>query len=127
MVVFRTPMAGSHLLLFTLALLFITTVVGWGLVLSAISHTQQQAILFVFIFAMVEVTFSGYIVSLDNMPAFLQTISRIVSLQHFLVIVRSVMLKGANLAELLPNVLALVILCVGFWTLALRSIARSLE
>jgi ABC-2 type transport system permease protein len=125
--VFQTPMNGSPLLLGALTLLFIATVVGWGLVISAISRTQQQAILFVFIVAMVEVAFSGYIVSLENLPSVLQTISNAVALRHYLIIVRSVMLRGAGLYDLVPEVFALGVLCVVAWLIALRSIARSLD
>jgi ABC-2 type transport system permease protein len=125
--VFRVPMNGSSFLFVALTMLFITTVVGWGLIISAISRTQQQAILFVFILAMVEMTFSGYIVSLDNMPNLLQTISRLAPLQHYLVIVRSIMLKGAGLDELWPQAAALAVLCLAIWSVALHSVARPVE
>lgn len=125
--VFKVPMNGSFLLLAALTTLFITTVVGWGLIISAVSRTQQQAILFVFILAMVEMTFSGYIVSLENMPSFLQTISRLVPLQHYLTIVRSIMLKGATLRGLAPQVAALTALCLVIWLIAMRSVARQVE
>jgi ABC-2 type transport system permease protein len=125
--VFKVPMNGSPLTFVALTMLFITTVVGWGLIISAISRTQQQAILFVFILAMVEVTFSGYIVSLDNIPGFLQTISRLVPLQHYLVVARSIMLKGAGLEELAPQAVALAVLCIAIWAVAVRSVARRVE
>jgi ABC-2 type transport system permease protein len=125
--VFKVPMNGSPLTFVALTMLFITTVVGWGLIISAISRTQQQAILFVFILAMVEVTFSGYIVSLDNIPGFLRTISRLVPLQHYLVVARSIMLKGAGLEELAPQAVALAVLCIAIWAVAVRSVARRVE
>ena len=125
--VFGTPMKGSALLLAALSLLFITTQVGWGLVLSAISRTQQQAILFVFIQAMVDMTFSGFLVSVKNMPEILQTIAQFVPLRHYLAILRSVMLKGAGLEELWPNAAALLILGVVMWLLGLRAVARQLD
>ncbi len=125
--VFEAPMNGSPLLLATLTLLFITVEVGWGLVISAISRTQQQAILFVFIQAMVDMAFSGFMVPLKNMPALLQAISRFVPLQHYLVIVRSVMLKGTGLEELWPQVAALGALGVAMGLVALRSVARRME
>jgi ABC-2 type transport system permease protein len=125
--VFHVPMNGSLLLLASLTTLFIVTVVGWGLFISAISRTQQQAILFVFIQAMVDIAFSGFLVAVENMPPLLQLISRIVPLQHYLVIIRGVMLKGAGLEELWPQVVALVVLMVGVWLIALRSTARRLE
>jgi ABC-2 type transport system permease protein len=125
--VFQVPMNGSVLLLVTLTLLFIVTVVGWGLVISAISRTQQQAILFVFIQAMVEITFSGFLVPVENMPGALQAISHFFPLQHYLVIVRGIMLKGAGLAELWPQAEALLGLSFAMGLLALRTIARRLE
>jgi ABC-2 type transport system permease protein len=125
--VFQTPMEGSPLLLAALSLLFISTQVGWGLVLSAISRTQQQAILFVFIQAMLDMTFSGFLVPVKNMPEALQTIARFVPLQHYLAILRSVMLKGAGLEELWRNAAALLMLGIVMWILGLRAVARHVE
>lgn len=107
--VLGAPMNGSPLLLAFLTLLFVTTVVGWGLVISAISRTQQQAILIVVIQAMVEITFSGLMVPVKNMPPLLQAIARIVPLRYYLEIVRGVMLKGAGLDVLGQDVLALMV------------------
>ena len=127
LVVFQVPMNGSPLLLAALTLLFITAQVSWGLVISSISRTQQQAILFVFIMAMVDMTFSGFMVPVKNMPALLQFISRFVPLQHYLSIVRGIMLKGAGLDELWPHVIALILLSLGMGFVALRSVSRRLE
>jgi ABC-2 type transport system permease protein len=127
LVVFHVPMNGSPTLLALLSLLFVSVEVGWGLVISAISRTQQQAILFVFIQAMVDVAFSGFLVPVKNMPQVLQMISRFVPLQHYLVIMRSVMLKGSGLAELWPEALALGGLGLVMGGVALRSIARRVE
>ena len=126
-VVFDVPMNGSPLLLAALTLLFVAAVVGWGVSISAISRTQQQAILFVFIQAMMDVTFSGFLVPVKNMPAVLQAISRFVPLQHYLVIVRSVMLKGAGLEELWPQVAALAALSLVTGLVALGTVARRVE
>jgi ABC-2 type transport system permease protein len=125
--VFRLPMNGSLPLLAALTLLFITTVVSWGVAISAISRTQQQAILFVFIQAMMDVTFSGFLVPVKNMPGFLQFISRFVPLQHYLVIIRSITLKGAGLSELWPQVAALAGLTLIMGIFALRTVARNVE
>jgi ABC-2 type transport system permease protein len=125
--VFQVPMNGSLLLLATLTLLFLIAEVSWGLVISAVSRTQQQAILFVFIQAMVDMTFSGFIVPVKNMPPLLQAISRFVPLQHYLTIVRGIMLRGAGLAELWPQVVALSLLGLVMGMVALRSVARRLE
>jgi ABC-2 type transport system permease protein len=125
--VFQVPMNGSPALLAALTVLFVAAVVGWGLVISAIARTQQQAILFVFILAMMEITFSGFMVPVENMPRLLQAISRIAPLQHYLVIVRSIMLKGAGLEELWPHVVTLAALSLVMGVMALRIVARRLE
>ena len=67
-VVFHVPMNGSVLLLAALTGLYVTAVANWGVALSSFSRTQQQAILLVFIQAMVEITLSGYLVPVKNLP-----------------------------------------------------------
>jgi len=104
---FEVPMRGSALLLFILTLLFVIAEIGWGMLISAAARTQQQAILFVFILAMVDIAFSGYLVPVKNLPALLQWTARVVPMYHYLVVIRAVMLKGAALATLWPHALAL--------------------
>ena len=125
--VFGVPMRGSFSLLLGLSLLFITAEIGWGLTLSALSHTQQQAVLIIFVLALVDISFSGYMVPIERMPAALQMLSQIFPMQHYLVIIRSVMLKGAGLVAVLPQVLALVALWLGSSTVALVSLRNRLD
>jgi ABC-2 type transport system permease protein len=127
LLVFQVPMHGSVVLLAAMTLLFVATVVNWGMVISAVSRTQQQAILFVFILAMMEITFSGFLVPVKNMPPFLQWISRFAPLQHYLIIIRSIMLKGAGLQELWPQVVALLVLSLVMGLAAMRVVARRLD
>lgn len=125
--VFHVPMNGSPVLLAGLSLLFISAVASWGLVISAFSRTQQQAILFVFVQAMVDMTFSGFLVRVKDMPAFLQALSRVVPLQYYLTIVRSIMIKGAGFEDLKTPVLALAALAAVMGVAALASVARRVE
>jgi ABC-2 type transport system permease protein len=66
-------------------------------------------------------------VPVKNMPALLRTVSLFAPLQHYLVIIRSIMLKGAGLRELWPHALALIVLCLAMGGVALHMIARRLE
>ncbi len=124
---FHIPMNGSALLLAALTLLFVVAVVSWGLVISAVSRTQQQAILFVFIQAMVDMTFSGFLVPVKNMPAVFQVIARFIPLQYYLSFVRNVMVKGAGWQDLWPQALALAGLSLAMALLAFRVVARRVE
>ncbi len=124
---FELPMRGSFGLLFGLSVLFIVAEVGWGLMISAFSHTQQQAVLFVFVLAMTDVAFSGYTVPVERLPQVMQWIAQLFPFQHYLQILRGVMLRGADLATLWPQALALVILAIASMSVALFALRRRLD
>jgi ABC-2 type transport system permease protein len=125
--VFNLPMNGSFPLLFGLSLLFIVAEIGWGLMISAISHNQQQAVLFVFVLAMMDVAFSGYMVAVERLPQLMQVISQFFPLQHYLQIIRGIMLKGSDLTVLWPQALALIGLAVLGGGIALVALQRRLD
>lgn len=124
---FGVPLRGSFWLLLGLALVFVLAEVGWGLMISGFSRTQQQALLFVFIQALVDLTLSGYLVPVKNLPLTLRAASRVVPMYHFLAVIRSVMLKGAGLADLWPHALALAGLAGLMLFVAARGVSRRLE
>jgi ABC-2 type transport system permease protein len=121
------PMRGSWELLFVLTALFVATEVSWGMTISSISRTQQQAVLFVFLLAMTDVTLSGYLVPVDRMPLGLQAVSIFSPIRHYMTILRSIMLKGADLSTLWPEALALLVLGAGMAYLSIRNVARAFE
>lgn len=125
--VFNLPMQGSFPLLLILSMLFIIAEIGWGLMISAISHNQQQAVLFVFVLAMMDVAFSGYTVPVERLPQVMQVISQFFPLQHYLQIVRGVMLKGTDLTILWPQALALIGLAILSGGIALMALRRRLD
>lgn len=125
--VFRVPLRGSLPLLFILTLLFIATEIGYGILISGIARTQQQAILFVFVLAMVDMTFSGYMVRIKNLPGALQAIAQLVPFRHYLTIIRGIMLKGAGLDALWPHAAAMLLMGLLITTVAVRNLSRSLD
>jgi len=124
---FGLPMRGSFLLLTGLSLLFVIAQVGWGLIVSALSSTQQQAVLMVFVLALIDVSFSGYVQPVDHLPAALRIVSQLFPLQHYLIIIRAVMLKGADLAAVWQAALALAMLSVGSLAVAVISLRSQME
>ncbi len=125
--VFGTPLRGSLVLLFILTALFMAAEVGWGLLLSTMARTQQQAVLFVFVQAIVDLTLSGFLVPVENLPQAIDIISNVVPLRHYLVIIRSIMLKGATLSALWPHVLALAVLTIVIGTVAVFNLGRRFD
>jgi ABC-2 type transport system permease protein len=125
--VYSVPMEGSWGLLFLLSALFIIAEVCWGLTISAISRTQQQAVLFIFMLAIAEVMLSGYLVPVARLPLVLKAISLFSPMRHYLVILRSIMLKGANLTTLWPQAVGLLALGSAMAYLSRRNVARAFE
>ncbi len=121
---FNVPLRGSVWLLLSLTLLFITVELGWGIMISAIARDQQQALLFVFLLAMTEMVFSGYIVSVDNMPPLLRVASNLFPIKHYLIIVRYIMVKGASLQHIWIEAAALVVLGIGSLTATFLILGR---
>ena len=97
---FDIAMRGSLPLLLLLTVPFVLVQIGWGTLISLISRTQQQAILFFFSMAMLEVALSGFMVPANNLPGIMRVLSFISSVRHYTVILRGVMLRGAGLESL---------------------------
>ncbi len=97
---FDIPVRGSLLLLLALTIPFILVQIGWGTLISLVSRTQQQALLFVFALAMLEVALSGFMVPAGDMPGAMRVLSAVSSVQHYLVILRGVMLRGTGWGSL---------------------------
>ncbi len=115
---FDIPVRGSLLLLMLLTVPFILTQIGWGTLISLVSRTQQQAMLFVFALAMLEIACSGFLVPASSLPETMRLLSHISSVQHYMVILRGVMLRGAGIGVLWQSALALSGIALGVATLA---------
>lgn len=125
--VFAVPMRGSLALLSAITLLFVMAESSWGLVLSTFAATQQQAVLFVFVQCMLDITFSGYLVPVDNLPFLLRVISSLVPMRHYLEVIRSIMLKATPAELLWRQIAALVGIGLAFSFVAALNLSRRLE
>ena len=123
---FEVPFRGSLGLLLMMSLVYLMTTLGIGLFVSTISNTQQQAMITAaFFFLMPMVFLSGFIFPIENMPAAIQSVTYLVPVRYFLVILRGIFLKGIGLEVLWPQALALFAWGAGILTLAiLRSSKR---
>jgi len=122
---FRVPVAGSVLLLFALAAIFLLTSLGGGLFISTVSRTQQQAMMTAFFFMLPSILLSGFMFPIENMPRVIQWLTYAIPLRYFLVIIRGIFLKGNGLAVLWPQVVVLLALGVAIMAMsALRFTKR---
>ena len=101
MLVFGVPLRGSLALFYLISGLFLLTSLGLGLFVSALVHTQQQAMLVATFFVMMPfVLLSGFIFPVDNMPPPIRAVAELIPLRHYLTAVRGIFLKGAGWHEL---------------------------
>lgn len=107
---FQVPLAGSFPLLIFASLLFILSGLGIGLLISTVSKTQQEAFMTSFLVFMPTILLSGLMFPISSMPLLFQWLTLINPMRHYLDIVRGIFLKGAGIAPLWPQYLALVAL-----------------
>jgi ABC-2 type transport system permease protein len=113
---FRVPFLGSLAAFYAGLALFLLSGVGVGLLISALSATQQQGLLGAFLFMVPAVILSGFATPIANMPRPVQILTYIDPLRYFLIILRKVFLEGAGFEILLDQ----------FWPMALIGIGTLL-
>jgi ABC-2 type transport system permease protein len=124
---FKVPIRGSLPLLLGLALIYLLVELSKGMVISVISKTQHQAFLLVMLIGMADFMFTGYAAPVEGMPQALQFVANFIPANHWLAIVRGIMLKGAGLEVLWPHVVALALLWLVIGTFSWRFIRRALD
>ena len=124
---FKVPIVGSVWLLAGLSTLFIATNLSIGYTFSTIAQNQLQAIQMSFMFFLPNILLSGFMFPFTGMPQWAQWIGEMLPLTHFIRIVRGIMLKGATLADLQGEALALLGLMLLAMTLAVRRFRRTLD
>ncbi len=105
---FRIPLLGSVATLALLAFCFILTTLGLGIFVSTIASTQQQALFISWFFLQMFVLLSGIFYPIENMPRWIQWITLINPLRYFVAVNRELLLKGAGLGALWPELRSLL-------------------
>ena len=105
---FAVPMVGSRPLLGAMIGVFIVANLAVGFTFSTLARNQLQAVQMTLFFFLPSILLSGFMFPFRGMPVWAQWIGEALPLTHFLRIVRGIMLKGNTLAELLPELWALL-------------------
>lgn len=119
LILFGLPFAGNLPVLEMTLLVFSLAGVGLGLAISAFTHTQQQAILGVFVYASPAIAISGYASPAENMPPLLQWLSFADPIRYMLIISRGMFLQNLPLPVVLQQAWPMAVIAV--LTLALAS------
>ena len=124
---FKVPIRGDLLLIALLSGLFLISSLGIGLFASTIAGTQQESYLIVYATLLPTIFVSGYIFPLQAMPPALQVISYFIPLRYYLVVIRSLMIKGVGAEALQTEIIALAIFGVAIMTAAALRFRKRLD
>jgi drug efflux transport system permease protein len=125
MLLFELPMRGSWLLLCVAIGLFLIGAQAQGLVISSVAPTQQVAFQLALLSSFLP-TFilSGFIFPISSMPKVIQVITYVIPARYFLVALRAIVLKGAELTAFWFDLIALAIFAAVMLTLASIRLGR---
>ena len=114
---FKIPIRGNILLLIGSTAIYLLTTLGFGLLISTVSSTQQEAAMSMFLFLFPLNLLSGFVFPITSMPVFVQYLTYINPLRYYLEILRGIFLKGVGLGILWPQLLFLLVIGSGVITL----------
>jgi ABC-2 type transport system permease protein len=124
---FGIPFTGSVAWLFASLMLFILSIVGIGLMVSAVCRTQQQAILGTFSMVIPITLISGFTTPIENMPNWLQFFAQASPLKYYLIIVRGTFLRALPAADILASMWPMALIAVVTLSSAIVIVRRNLQ
>jgi ABC-2 type transport system permease protein len=108
--IFDVPLRGNVPLLAALTIMFLLGALGLGIFLSAALRSQMLATQATMIATVLPaMLLSGLIFEISGMPFVLRGITYLIPARYFVVVARTIFLKGGGLSVLLPEALAMLI------------------
>jgi ABC-2 type transport system permease protein len=125
--IFDIPIEGSLAMLYTLVVPFMVASLGVGLLISTVARTQAQAMQLSFFFMLPNILLSGYIFPRVAMPEPAQWIGLALPLTYFLKILRGILLKGTEFADLWRPLASLIVLSTVLLAISVRRFRKTIE
>jgi ABC transporter DrrB family efflux protein len=124
--VFGVPIRGSMDLLLGLSTLFLVCSLGLGLFVSTIARTQLEAMQLAFMIMLPSILLSGFMFPRSEMPTAIYLVTFAIPATYFLEILRGIVLRGADLADLVPQTAGLSICCLVILALSVTRFRKQL-
>ena len=126
--VFHLPVKGSIALLMAECMLYILLSLTLGILISTVSSNMQQAIFISLVGLLLPtVLLSGFIFPIENMPKIYDYLSMILPPRYFIVIIKSIMVKGTGFLYIWKETLVLVIMILLFIAISVKKFKIRLE
>ena len=124
---FQVPLRGTILDLIVGAGVFVGATLTLGLFISTVATTQFQAFQLTFVTFLPQMLLSGFMFPFDGMPRAAQLLAEAFPLTHFVRIVRGIVLRGADLEQLIPELWPLGLFFVVAMSLAMLRFRKRLD
>ncbi len=125
--IFKTPFKGNFGFLVFTTFPFILTTLSLGIFISITSKTQQQAVMTAFMVMLPNIILSGFMFPIENMPPVIQKLTYIVPVKYYIIILRSIFLKGAGLKILWKETSILFLFGFTFLFLSISAFKKKLS
>jgi len=109
---FAVPIHGSVGLLLALSTLFLVCSLGLGLMISTVAKTQSEAFQAAFAVMLPSILLSGFVFPRSEMPELIYPLTFAIPVTYFIEILRGIVIRGADLQDLVPHVIGLSICCI---------------
>lgn len=124
---FKVPLRGPISALVLASFVYVLAGLAFGLLISTISRTQQEAFLTMFLFLLPGIILSGFMYPIDTMPALFQRLTLLNPIRYFMEMVRAIFLKGQGFRDLWLPFLVLTVMAVGALAAAGLRFRKSLD
>ncbi len=115
---YHIPILGNVPLFLLFTIIYLFTSLGIGLLISASVHTQQQALFLSWFVMMFVLLMSGFMFPIENMPRFAQYLTYFNPMRYFMLVVREIFIKGAEIRHLYWQGAAMVFSGLAFFSIA---------
>lgn len=117
---FKIPFLGSVWLIYLVAFVYLFVILGFGLLISTQTDTQQQAMFIAWFFMVIFLLMSGLFTPIESMPEWGQKLNILNPIAYFIKIIRMILLKGSGLSDILRELAILVVFAVSALTVSVR-------
>src|SRR5690606_9465625 len=94
---------GNILAMYGFIWIYLLAVLGFGLLVSTYTDTQQQAMFVMFFFMMIFILMGGLFTSIDSMPGWAKWIAALNPVSYLVEVMRMIILKGSGWSAILPH------------------------
>jgi ABC-2 type transport system permease protein len=105
--VFGIVPVGSLGLIFAYAAVYLLALLGFGLLISTMVDTQQQAMFLAFFFMMIFILLGGLYTNIDSMPPWAKVATTFNPAAYFIEVMRMIVLKGSGFQDIKQQFLAM--------------------